>query len=109
MKLTLEKFKEKLLSQIQKQYPRSYTENGEIIIVKDKIGIQLPCPIEYLYRENMTSKDIREISKVYMDSLANTMDKHGNLKPVDYHNIYPMIRNKEFCKRGPCKTYIAVI
>jgi uncharacterized protein YtpQ (UPF0354 family) len=96
MKLTLEKYKTKVSTKIQKQYPESYIENGEIVIVKNNKGV--PFSLEYGYSENMASKDINKLSIFYMEMFENILNLEENPKPAEYHNMYPVIRNKEFGK-----------
>ncbi len=93
MKLTLEKFKVKLLGQIQKQYPESHIKDGEIIIRNGKKDFMIS--LDEIYQGYLISKSFSDIVKYFKNEINDFIVNNGE---VNYHNIYPLIRNEEFAK-----------
>lgn len=100
MKLTLEKLKAKLLGQIQKQYTESYIEDGEIRIRNGKHEFRVN--LNEIYEGYLINKSFSDIIKFFQNEIRDLIINDGE---INYHNIYPLIRNKEF-GQDPKSQYI---
>ncbi len=100
MKLTLEKFKLKLLGEMQKQYTDSYIRDEQIVIRNGKKDFVIP--LDEIYQGYLIDKSFSDIIKFFQNEISDFIINEGE---ANYHNIYPLIRNREFGK-DPKKQYI---
>lgn len=101
MKLTLEKFKVKLLGQIQKQYTESYIKDEDIIV---RSGMhEFIVSLNHVYTRYLIDENFTITTKLLKNEIKNLII--DSEEEINYHNIYPLIRNKEF-GQDPKSQYI---
>lgn len=94
MVLSLEKFQDKFLNKMQKQYQDSYIKDGDITINK---GVhELNIPLGALYGQYLNNKSINETFINCQNEICDLISE--NEQPVNYYSIHPLIKNKEFGK-----------
>lgn len=94
MTLTLEKFQEKFMNKMQNQYPDSYIKD-EIVTINSGLK-EFGIPIHAVYCNYLDNSSFNETFKNNLNIINKYMIR--NMHPVNYHNIYPIIRNKDFEK-----------
>lgn len=92
MKFTIEQVRLKLFNDIKKDYTECTLEEDKLIIVNGSIEVCIPLNI--INSECQSAKEYKKVLLGYKGTINQVMNE-GKFE-INYHQVYPMVRNKDF-------------